>query len=219
MPEFHGHVLVLGANGETGKQVLTALQQKAIPTRALVRTAAKAQTLPETEADIVIGEVDSETLSHALAGVSAVISTIGTRTFTDLQAIKDTEYTAIVTAIDAAKEAGVKHFVLCSSMGTSNPESIPPLTIILKIKARAEKYLQESGLGYTIVHPGGLRNEPGGQAILVAPHPLQGNGMITRADVAEVLVQALLQPAARGKSVDIVERPEQGSANRQDLFS
>lgn len=218
MTDYHGHVLVLGANGETGRQVLSALQNKALPTRALVRTAAKADTLPQTDAEIVIGDIDSDTLSHALAGITALICTIGTRSFTDAQAIEDAEYITIANAIDAAKEADVDHFVLCSSMGTSHPESIPPLTNILRAKARAEEILKKSGLNYTIVHPGGLRNEPGGQSILVTEHPASGHGMITRADVAEVLVQAILQPEASGKSVDIIERPDQGPANRPNLF-
>ena len=77
--------------------------------------------------------------------------------------------------------------------------------------------LIESGIAYTIVHPGGLRNDEGGQGVLVKD-ALQGFGTIARADVAEVLVQALLQPDARNRSVDVINDPEQGPANREGLF-
>jgi uncharacterized protein YbjT (DUF2867 family) len=104
-------------------------------------------------------------------------------------------------------------------MGTQQPESMPPLANILHAKARAEQELINSGLTYTIIHPGGLRNEEGGRDILVTPHPAPHGGSITRTDTAEVLVQALLQPAARNLSVDIVQRDGQGPANRANLFS
>lgn len=65
--------------------------------------------------------------------------------------------------------AGVKHFVFVSSMGGTQPENFLN-TIgrradgsggdILLWKRKAERYLMESGLDYTIVHPGGLVDEP-----------------------------------------------------------
>jgi len=66
--------------------------------------------------------------------------------------------------IDAAKKAGVKHFVFLGSMGGTQPENF--LNSIGKIegddksgnillwKRKAEEYLIQSGLSYTIVHPG-----------------------------------------------------------------
>jgi NAD(P)H-binding len=60
--------------------------------------------------------------------------------------------------IDVAKSAGVKHVVLLSSMGGTTPNS--PLNKIgngniLMWKRKSEEYLMQSGLDYTIVHPGG----------------------------------------------------------------
>ncbi len=220
MTDFHGRVLVLGANGETGRRVIKALQAKGIPARALVRSEEKAQGLQSSTTEVVVGELlDGNDIRRAMQGITALISTLGTRTFTDAKAIEETEYTAIVHSIEAAKEAGVTHYVLCSSMGTDAPERMPPLADILRTKRRAEDILMGSGLAYTIVHPGGLSNEPGGKGVLVQRHPLPTNGMISRDDVAEVLVQALLQPEARNKSVDIVNQPEQGPANRSGLFN
>ena len=68
--------------------------------------------------------------------------------------------------IDAAKTAGVKRVVLCSSMGGTQPENFLN-TIgngnILLWKRKSEMYLIDSGLEYTIVHPGGLQDKPGGK--------------------------------------------------------
>ena len=59
---------------------------------------------------------------------------------------------------DAAQSAGIKHVVLVSSMGGTKPDS----TLnkigdgnILVWKRKAEKYLIDTGLAYTIFHPGG----------------------------------------------------------------
>ena len=78
--------------------------------------------------------------------------------------------------IDAATRRGGIHVVLCSSMGGMNPDhplnNLGKVTNadgtksggdILKWKRRAEVHLVGSGCAYTIVHPGGLLNEPGNE--------------------------------------------------------
>eukprot|EP00439_Symbiodinium_sp_Y106_P064242 s862_g10.t1 len=91
--------------------------------------------------------------------------------------------------IDAARLAGVGHVK----------------------KLKAEKYLIDSGLTYTIVHPGGLLNEPGGKRTLVVgvddKVPTESRS-IPREDVAEVLLQSLLQSDYRDRSFDLVAEPE-----------
>ena len=76
--------------------------------------------------------------------------------------------------IDCAKEAGVNHIVLVGSMGVSPQKNTPDNTLnkigdgnILVWKAKAEEYLMNSGVTYTIIHPGGLMNKPGNQRELV----------------------------------------------------
>jgi uncharacterized protein YbjT (DUF2867 family) len=59
---------------------------------------------------------------------------------------------------DAAKAAGVEHVVLISSMGGTDPENrLNKLGAgnILVWKRKAEQYLIDLGLTYTIIHPGG----------------------------------------------------------------
>lgn len=127
--------------------------------------------------------------------------------------------------IDAAKATGPDtHVVICSSMGGTDPsnmlnsiarETLPDGSTkggnILLWKRKAEKYLMDSGLPYTIVHPGGLINEPGGKreiVIGVDDERTEGERSIPRDDVAEVLVQSLLNPAYRGRSFDIRSKLE-----------
>lgn len=74
---------------------------------------------------------------------------------------------------------------------------------VLKAKQAGEDSLRRSGLGYTIVRPGPLEEEPGGQRALIFD---QGNRIsqgISCADVADICVKALHDSTARNKSFDV----------------
>ncbi|XP_031254704.1 protein HIGH CHLOROPHYLL FLUORESCENCE PHENOTYPE 173, chloroplastic [Pistacia vera] len=74
---------------------------------------------------------------------------------------------------------------------------------VLKSKRAGEDLLRRSGLGYTIIRPGPLQEEPGGQRALVFD---QGNRItqgISCADVADICVKALHDSTARNKSFDV----------------
>ncbi|CAD6251951.1 unnamed protein product [Miscanthus lutarioriparius] len=84
---------------------------------------------------------------------------------------------------------------------------------VLKAKKAGEDALRRSGLGYTIVRPGPLQEEPGGQRALIFD---QGNRIsqgISCADVADICVKALHDSTARNKSFDVCYEhvSEQGS--------
>lgn len=79
-------------------------------------------------------------------------------------------------------------------------------------KRKGEKYLVGSGLPYTIVHPGGLLDQPGGKRTLVLGVDdellKRESRSIPRADVAELCVQALLSDAAKNKAIDAISEAE-----------
>lgn len=126
---------------------------------------------------------------------------------------------------DAAKACGLKQVVVVGSMGGTQPENF--LNTIGKVegddlsgdilvwKRKAEKYLIENtGLSFTIIHPGGLIDKSGGEREIVfgVDDALLKEKVrqIPRADVAEVCVQALGQSGALKRSFDIIGRlPEE----------
>lgn len=218
MQQIKGPVLVLGASGQTGQRVVHTLRRKDIPVHALVRRNEQAQALSAPGVTTIVGNVLSDAdLREALNGVEAVIDTLGPRTLDDLPALEALEHTTRVRLIQAAHTAGVQQIVLCSSMGAETPDALPMLADVLRAKRRGEQALEAGGIPYTIVRPGGLVNDPGGEVLL--QRRIQGFGRISRDDVAEVLVQALLQPAARNTIVEIINQPGAGAADRPDLFS
>lgn len=122
--------------------------------------------------------------------------------------------------IDAAIAAGVEHIVLVGSMGGTN-ENHPLNQLgngnILVWKRKAEQYLIDSGIDYTIIRAGGLLDKAGGvRELLVGKddaflnHPPNAiPTTIPRADVAEMVVQALQTSNARNKAFDLISKPEE----------
>ncbi|KNA10680.1 hypothetical protein SOVF_142040 [Spinacia oleracea] len=107
----------------------------------------------------------------------------------------------ILEYIKALPSGQETDFILVSCTGsgieTSRREQV------LKAKKAGEDSLRRSGLGYTIVRPGPLKEEPGGQRALIFD---QGNRIsqgISCADVADICVKALHDSTARNKSFDV----------------
>jgi uncharacterized protein YbjT (DUF2867 family) len=218
MVDYDGLVLVLGANGQTGVRTVEALRAKEIPVRAMVRGLDKASELGMDGVEVIVGNVlDEHDLANALNGTTVVISTLGTRSTTDDATITEIEVQAVELLIRLAREADVQHIILCSSMGTEMPQAVPPLAKVLEAKRRGEMLLENCGIPYTIVRPGGLTNDEASGQVLISRR-LQSFGRISRGDVAEVLVQAVLQPEARNKIVEIIAQPGASAVERDGLF-
>lgn len=130
------------------------------------------------------------------------------------------------------------HVVLCSTMGGTNPDH--PLNnlgkkvnpdgtvsggMIVQWKRKTEVYLMEQApkLTYTIVHPGGLTNEPGGERELVAGVDDNMDGTesrtVPREDVAQVMLESLRFPEVyAGRSFDLRAK-EKGDGTATRNFS
>ena len=134
--------------------------------------------------------------------------------------------------IDAAKENGLKHVIFVGSMGgtdDNNPLNKLGNGNILKYKRKAEMYLIDSGIPYTIINPAGLLNEPEAERELVVGNNDslfsiydRGSCGIPRGDVARVVVAALTNEVARNKALDIIGRPKgdgQPTLDVSTLFS
>ena len=86
---------------------------------------------------------------------------------------------------------------------------------------KAEKYLMDSGMTYTIIHPGGLLDEEGGKREIVVGVDDQqvgtDNRSIPRADVAELLLASLEYDSYKNRSFDARTKPEGEGTVTTDL--
>ncbi|CAM6126680.1 unnamed protein product [Calypogeia fissa] len=89
--------------------------------------------------------------------------------------------------------------VSCGGVGIDQEKRVK----VVKAKQAGEAALRNSGLGYTIIRPGPLQEEPGGQKALIFDQGDRISQAISCADVADVCVKALHNPTARNKSFDV----------------
>jgi uncharacterized protein YbjT (DUF2867 family) len=213
--------LVVGATGETGRRIVQQLVNRGIPVRVVVRDPVKAQSILPTAAELVVGDVlQPETLKAAMADCTVVLCATGARPSLSPLGPYQVDYEGTKNLIDVAKAAQVEQFVLVTSLCASR--FFHPLNLfwlILVWKHQAEQYLQQSGLTYTIVRPGGLKNVEDESSIVMSKADTLFEGSIPRTKVAQVCVEALFEVAARNQIVEIVAKPDAPARSFADLFA
>lgn len=126
MTSFNGTVLVVGATGRTGEWVVKRLQSHHIDYHLFVRSGAKALELfgPEIIDKLTIGSVEHpEEIKAALCHADAVICTIGGKV-TDPESPPPSaiDRDGVKRVANLAKEHGIKHFILVSSLAVTRPD-------------------------------------------------------------------------------------------------
>ncbi|MBD1921849.1 NAD(P)H-binding protein [Microcoleus sp. FACHB-831] len=212
---------VAGATGETGRRIVQELVKRNIPVRALVRNLEKAREILPSETELVVGDVlNPESIRAGLADSTVLLCATGAAPSFDPTGPYKVDYEGTKNLVDAAKAKGIEHFVLVSSLCTS--QLFHPLNLfwlILVWKKQAEEYIDKSGINYTIVRPGGLKNEDNPYPIVMSSADTLFDGSIPRTKVAQVAVEALFQPSARNKVVEIVAKSEAPEKTWEQLFA
>lgn len=200
-------VLVVGATGGTGQQIVAQLQEQGYGVRALVRDAASAAEKLGPKVNIVVADVrNPESLVPAFAGVTRVISAIGAGEKDGPNSPEFVDYGGNKNLIDAAVNVGARQFVLVSSMGVTHEDHVLNRIFgnVLIWKMAGEDYLRAAGIAYTVVRPGGLHDKRGGeQKIIFEQTDTVKSVSISRTDVAAVCVAALRYTEAQNKTFEV----------------
>ena len=214
-------VFVAGATGKTGRHIVRQLINNDVPVKALVRDRDRAQSILPAAAEIIVGDVlKPATFQAALADCNVLICATGASPSLDPTGPYQVDYQGTKNLVDAAKAQGVEHFVLVSSLCVS--KFFHPLNLfwlVLYWKQQAEKYIQQSGIPYTIVRPGGLKEEDNSDRIIMSDADTLFDGSIPRPKVAQVCVAAVSQPQAKSKIVEIVASSDAEPKNLSELFA
>lgn len=201
-------VLVVGATGTLGRQIVRHAIDQGHQVRCLVRSQRKAAFLKEWGAELVGGTLrDKSTIIAALEGMDAVIDAATARA-TDSASIKQVDWDGKVNLIQAAKTAGVDRFIFFSILNAEKYPNVP----LMEIKRCTEKFLAESGLKYTILRPCGFMQGLIGQYAI----PMLDNQTVwitgestaiaymDTQDIAKFAVRALEVPETVGQSYPVV---------------
>jgi len=203
-------IFLAGASRGVGREIARCLVAQDANVKAFVRSETARADLEAIGASVVVGDaLDSAVVEQAMTGepIDAVISTIGGKP-TDGER---PDFKGNKNLIDAAVKAGVRKFILVTSIGAGNSAPALPLQVmetlgpVLAEKEQAENHLMASGLTYIVIRPGGLRSEPPKGEGVLTEDPLIA-GSIHRADVADLVCRCLNSEQADNKVLSAVGR-------------
>ncbi|MDF9745305.1 NAD(P)-binding oxidoreductase [Natrinema salsiterrestre] len=221
-------VLVAGASGATGEELLSVLRPTDLSVRATTRSYASVDTLERHGADevAVVDFFESADAVGAVEDCDIVYCALGTPpSLRHVTGGKLVDRTGVINLVTAAVAEGVSYVVFESAIGVGSSKAGMPLPArlvlrgSLRAKGDAERALRRSGLAYTIVRPGKLTNEPPTGQVVVGEGGDTVSGSIPRADVARVMAAAPFTPDARDRTLEIVSREGLSSrpAHRVDI--
>ncbi|WP_423746952.1 NAD(P)-binding oxidoreductase (plasmid) [Haladaptatus sp. SPP-AMP-3] len=207
-------VLVAGASGGTGRELLSMLRGRDYTVVALTSSSVKSETLKVMGAnEVVIGDLMRSTdARHAVEDCDAVLCAVGASPRPSVFWSDLVDGVGVRNLVDAASEADVSRFVLASAIGVGSSKSGAPgwfrliLGRILNAKNEGERRLMASNLTYTILRPGRLTDDPATGDVVVGEGGPTVAGSIPRADVAQLMIAALETPDATNRVFEIVAR-------------
>lgn len=218
-------ILIVGGTRGTGLEIVKQLIERGENIVVTVRATSNTDALDALGVETVVMDALKPEQVHATVSprYAAIVSTLGTSTRdlptrqnflqglffgqTKMDPAKRPDFIGNRNIIDAALEAGVERLVLVTVIGTGNSADALPLPArrghdaVIPLKTQAEDHLRNSGLDYTIIRPGGLgpRNlEFTGTAQLT--EDAKTFSYMGRADLAQLTIDALGDPAAIGKT-------------------
>ena len=205
-----GPVLVFGGTAGVGLETVKVLRARGIPVTVFVRPTSDRTPLEPLGVSYVVGNALNEqevTAAFSAADFAAVVSSLGGR-----HGEPRPEHIGNRNINNAAKAAGVQRVIQVSaiSAGHDRDREKPSddadwRAVMYYVKIQGENHLMESGLDYTIIRPGLLKDEaPTGNTMLTTRRDISGS--INRADVAQVIVQVLEDATTIGKAYSLIDK-------------
>lgn len=212
-------VAVTGASGKTGWRVVDEALRQGLAVRAIVRPGSvlpPALAEAEQQGRLEVRRLDlsaTEALHAALTGCEALVIATGARPSVDLAGPLKVDAFGVRHQIQACQAVGLRRVVLVSSLCAGRWQH--PLNLfglILVWKRLGERWLEQSGLDWTVVRPGGLSEDDSRaerEGVVFSGADQQESNSLPRRLVARVCLDALSTPAAIGKIIEITSSPEQ----------
>jgi uncharacterized protein YbjT (DUF2867 family) len=199
-------VVIAGGHGQIALLLERRLAERGDEAVGIVRNPEHVGDVEAAGAKAVVLDLEQATveeLAAVVGGGDAVVFAAGGGPSSGAARKETVDKGAAVLLADAAQAAGVRRYVMVSSMGTdrADPDSDDVFQVYLRAKKAADDDLMARDLDWTVVHPGRLTDDPGTGKVQVGRLE---RGDVPRADVAAVIAAALHDDATIGKDFDLL---------------
>ncbi|MEV5908134.1 SDR family oxidoreductase [Streptomyces chartreusis] len=200
-------IVIAGGHGQIALRLEKLLAARGDEVAGIIRKAEQSADLREAGAEPVVLDLESasveEVTSH-LQGADAAVFAAGAGPGSGTDRKDTVDKGAAVLFADAAVRAGVRRFLVVSSMGADPQHKGDEIfDVYLRAKGAADEYIRGlDALDWTILRPGMLTNDAGNGQVRLEAHT--GRGPIPRDDVAAVLAELLDTPATHGLTLELI---------------
>lgn len=205
-------VLIIGANGRTGRRVTRRLLETKHQPVAMVRNPSQRSFFDEQGVPTVLGDLEYP-IDHAFkaySGFQAVVFAAGSVRQNTIDKAVLIDHIGPIRAASAAVMHGARRFLLLSALN-SDEHSDSEMAYYHRAKGFSDRFVREirhafkgEALDWTTLHPGGLTEDPGTGKITIIPST-HGKGKTNRDDLAATIVACLDHPNTIGKSIAVLD--------------
>ncbi|WP_329195520.1 SDR family oxidoreductase [Streptomyces sp. NBC_01435] len=200
-------IVIAGGHGQIALRLERLLAARGDEAVGIIRNPDQGEDLRAAGAEPVVLDLESasvEEVAQVLRGADAAVFAAGAGPDSGAARKETVDRGAAVLFADAAERAGVRRYVVVSSMGADpDRKGDEVFDAYLRAKGAADAYVRSrSALDWTILRPGMLTNDAGkGMVLLTAS---TGRGPVPRDDVAAALLELLETPATAGLTLELI---------------
>ena len=200
-------IVIAGGHGQIALRLERLLSAGGHEVAGVIRKAEQADALRAAGAEPVVMDLESasvEMAAAALQNADAAVFAAGAGPGSGSARKDSVDRAAAVLFADAAERAGVRRYIVVSSMGADpDRKGNEVFDVYQRAKGAADAYIRSRpNLDWTILRPGLLTDDAGTGQVRLAAHT--GRGPIPRDDVAAVLAELLETPATAGLTLELV---------------
>ncbi|MEU2242869.1 NAD(P)H-binding protein [Streptomyces sp. NPDC018338] len=200
-------IVIAGGHGQIALRLERLLSAGGHEVAGIIRRPEQGDDLRNAGAEPVILDLETasvEMVAAVLQGADAAVFAAGAGPGSSVDRKDTVDRAAAVLFADAAERAGVRRYVVVSSMGAdANHKGDDVFDAYLRAKGAADDAVRaRTTLDWTILRPGSLTNDAGTGLVRLEAHT--GRGMIPRDDVAAVLAELLDTPATAGLTLELI---------------
>ncbi|MEU3535204.1 SDR family oxidoreductase [Streptomyces murinus] len=199
-------IVIAGGHGQIALRLERLLAARGYEVAGIIRKPEQSDDLRSAGAEPVVLDLESasvEDVTELLRGADAAVFAAGAGPGSGTDRKETVDRGAAVLFADAAVRAGVRRFVVVSSMGANAAhQGDEVFDVYLRAKGEADAYVtRQKDLDWTILRPGSLTNDAGTGLVRLEAHT--GRGMIPRDDVASVLAELVDTSATAGLTLEL----------------